>query len=60
MSSPVICQPTLRVNPGTSPHGPDCVSASFLGPELVAVLASSTRLSDLLKSIFRVIVAEVS
>jgi hypothetical protein len=51
--SPVRCQPTLRVNPG-----PDGVSACCLGPDLVAVLASSTRLSGLLKSLFRVIVAD--
>jgi hypothetical protein len=59
MSSPAICQPMLRVNSGASPHGPGSVSASCLGPDLVAVLANSTRLSDLLKSVFRVIVAEV-
>src|SRR5580704_16326828 len=59
MSAPVKCQPTLRVNSGASPRGPGSVSACCLGPELVAVLANSTRLSDLLKSVFRVIVAEV-
>ena len=54
-----MCQPTLRVNSGASPHGPGSVSACCLSPDLIAVLASSTRLSDLLKSVFRVIVAEV-
>ena len=59
MSAPVICQPTLRVNSSVSSHGPGSVSACCLGPDLVAVLASSTRLSDLLKSVFRVILVEV-
>jgi len=52
--------PTLRVNSGASPHGPRSVSACCIGPELVAVLRSSTRLSDLLKPVFRVMVAEGS
>ena len=52
--------PTLRVNSGASPHGPGSVSACCIGPELVAVLASSTRLGDLLKPVFRVMVAEGS
>lgn len=60
MSSPVLCQPKLRVNSGASPHGPASVSACRLGPDVVAVIASSTRPSDLLKSVFRVIVADVS
>ena len=59
MSSRVLFKPTLRVNSGGSPPGPGSVSACCLGPDLVAVLASSARLSDLLKSIFRVVVAEV-
>jgi hypothetical protein len=60
MSSPVLCQPKLRVNSGVSPHGPGSVSACYLGPEFVAVLAGSTRLSDLMQSVFRVIVADVA
>jgi hypothetical protein len=54
-----MCQPTLRVNSGASPHETGSVSARCLGPDLVAVLASSARLSDLLKSVLRVMVAEV-
>jgi hypothetical protein len=57
---PVICQPTLRVDAGTSPHRLGSVSACCLGPDLVAVLASSTRQSDLLRSVFRVAVPEVA
>jgi len=56
MSSPVKCQPTLRVNSGAFPHGPGSVSACGLDPELVAVLASTTQPSE---SVFRVIVAAV-
>jgi hypothetical protein len=59
MSSPVICPPTLRVNSGGSPHGPSGVSACGIGPELVAVLASTAQPSDVLKSVFRVVVAAV-
>jgi hypothetical protein len=59
MSSPVRCQPTLRLNSGPSEHGTGSVSACCLGSDLVAFLASSTRLNDLLKSVFRVMVAEV-
>jgi hypothetical protein len=58
MNSPVICQPTLRVNSGPSPQGPGSVSAC-LGPDLVAFVASCARPGDLLKSIFRVTVAQV-
>jgi hypothetical protein len=58
MSSPVICQPTLRVNADGSLHGLSSVSACGLGPPLVAVLASAT--NDLLKSVFRVVVADVA
>ena len=60
MSSQAICRPTLRVNSDSFPNGPSGVSACCLGPDLVAVLTSSTRLGDLLKSVFRVIVAEVA
>ena len=59
MSSAVICQPTLRVNSDGSPHGADSVSACCPGADLVGVLASSTQPCDLLKSVFRVIVAAV-
>jgi hypothetical protein len=53
------CQPTLRLNSDPSPHGSGSVSACGLGTDLVAFLASCTRPCDLLKSIFRVTVAQV-
>jgi hypothetical protein len=49
---------TLRVNSDHSPHGPRSVSAC-LGPELVSFLASCARPGNLLKSIFRVTVAQL-
>jgi hypothetical protein len=58
MSSPVECQPTLRVNSVASPDTQGSVSVCRLTPDLVAALADTSRLSDLLKSAFRVIVAE--
>jgi hypothetical protein len=60
MSSPAICHPTLRVNSGASLHRPGSVSACCLGSGLFAVLSNSTTLSDLLKCVFRVTVAEIS
>jgi hypothetical protein len=59
MNSPVMCQPTLRVNSDPSQHGSGSVSACCLGADLVAFLRSCTRPGDLLKSIFRVTVAQV-
>ncbi len=59
MNSPATCQPTLRVNSDPPPHGSGSVSACCLGPDLVALLTSCTRPCDLLKSIFRVTVAQV-
>ena len=58
MGAPVISHPTLRVNPGGSLHEPCSVSACRLSQGLTAVLAASGRPSDLLKSVFRVVVAE--
>jgi hypothetical protein len=57
-SLPVTGRPTLRVNPAHSPRGSGGVNACCLDPELVAFLARSTRPGDLLKSIFRVTVAQ--
>jgi len=57
MNSPLICQPTLQVSSDPSEHGSGSVGVCCLGPDLAAFLASSTRLADLLKSIFRVTVA---
>jgi hypothetical protein len=48
----------LRVNGGASPHGSGSVSACCLGPKLIDLLSSSSRLRQLLKPVFRVIVAE--
>src|SRR5262249_21606252 len=59
MSSPATCRPTLRVNSNPSLHEPGSVSACSLGADLVAVLANSTRLSDLLRSVFRVTITAV-
>ena len=47
----------LRVNSGSSADGPGNVSACGLDPDLVALLASSKQMSDVLKSVFRVTVA---
>jgi len=58
MSSPLLCQPTLRVNSDFSPHSPGSVSACCLGPDLVSFLASYAPPGDLLKSVFRVTVAQ--
>jgi hypothetical protein len=60
MNSPLICQPTLRVNPDSFEHGLCSVSVCSLGSDLAASLASSMRLHDVLKSIFRVTVAQTS
>ena len=57
-SLPVTGRPTLRVNSAHSPRGSGGVSACCLDPELVAFLARSTRPGVLLKSIFRVTVAQ--
>lgn len=57
MNSTAISQPTLRVC-DPSLHGPGSVSACCLGPDVVAFLASSTEGGDLLKSTFRVTVAQ--
>jgi hypothetical protein len=56
--TPMTRQPALRVNSDPSPHGWGSVSACCLDPLLVAFLASCTRPRDLLKSIFRVTVAQ--
>ena len=56
MNTPVLSQPTLRVNSDSPPYGPSSVSVCCLGPDLVAVLASCPRPDDLLKSIFRLTV----
>ena len=60
MNAQVICQPKLRVNSDPSPHGSIGVSACCLGPDVLGFLASCTRPCDLLKSIFRVTVAQVT
>lgn len=57
MNSPVICPPILRFDSPPSP-GMATVSACCLAPDVVAALASSPQVTDLLKSVFRVIVAE--
>ena len=58
MNSSVRVQPTIRVNTDASAPGPGSISVCCLGPDLLAFLGSSARLGDLLKSIFRVTVAQ--
>jgi hypothetical protein len=58
MNSPVICQPTLRLNSDASPRAAGRVTACCLDPDLVAFLSRCARPDDLLKSVFRVKVAQ--
>src|SRR6516165_2171201 len=58
MQAQLTGRPKLRVDSDRSPHRPGRVSVSTLAPELVAFLRSCTPPGDLLKSIFRVAVAE--
>jgi hypothetical protein len=59
VSMPMSRQPTLRVNSDPFPHGSGSVSACGLRPDCVAFLASCARPCDLVRSIFRVAVAQV-
>ena len=54
----IVCQSALRLNTDGSPDGEASVSACSLDPNLVACLRSPSWSGDLLKSIFRVTVAE--
>lgn len=56
MSSAPQRRPTFRFD--ASPRGSGSVSACCLGPELAAALASTAGPSELLKSVFRVTVAQ--
>lgn len=56
MRSAPQCQPTFRFDP--SPLGSGSVSACRLGPDLAAAIANTAGLSELLKSVFRVTVAQ--
>jgi hypothetical protein len=58
MNLPTTSQPALRVNSGPSPHGRGTVRVCSLGSDLVAFLASYAQRDALLKSIFRVTVAQ--
>jgi hypothetical protein len=60
MNSLMTCQPTFRVSSNPSPYGPGSVSICCLGPDLLAFLGSRARPGDVLKSIFRVTVAQSS
>jgi hypothetical protein len=60
VNSPVLCQPTLRVNSDPSSLGPGSVTVCCLGPDLAAFLASYAQPGELLKSIFQVSVAQAS
>ena len=55
----VIGQPTLRINSDAASPELTSVSACGLAADFVASLASCARLGNLLKSVFRVTVAEV-
>ena len=52
-----VCQPRLQVSSDRSPHGPS-VSVCFLAPDLIAFLRSCSRADELLRSVFRVTVAQ--
>jgi hypothetical protein len=56
----MTCKPTLRVNRDPSQHGPSSVSACCLGSDVVGFLANSSQPDQLLRSIFRVTVAQES
>ena len=56
MSSAAVRRPRLRFD--ASPHGVGSLIACCLPPDLAAALASTTRPSELLKSTFRVTVAQ--
>ena len=58
MSLSRASQPMLRVNTGTSVHESGSVSACCLGPDLIAALARTDKVPDLLQSVFRVNVAQ--
>lgn len=60
MNTPMTRQPTLRVGSDPSPYGPGSVSVCCLGPDLLGFLGSSARPGDVLKSLFRVTVAQAS
>jgi hypothetical protein len=57
VNSSVACQPIFRVNSASSVHRPVSVSVS-LSPDWIEFLRSSRRPDELLKSVFRVTVAE--
>jgi hypothetical protein len=56
----VISQPTIHVNSNPSQHGPGSLNVGCLGPDLFAYIRRSARPADVLKSIFRVTVAQDS
>jgi hypothetical protein len=58
MNSPAVWNPKLRVDSNPSLHRPGSVTVCGLSPDIVASLASCTRPDDLLKSMFRVTVAQ--
>jgi hypothetical protein len=57
MNLPVTCQPRLQVYHDSSPHGPS-MSVCSLDPDLVAFLKNCKQPDELLKSVFRVTVAQ--
>jgi hypothetical protein len=51
-------KPTLQVNFGLSHSGPGSVSVRCPGPDVLALFEGESRSSDLLKSVFRVVVVQ--
>jgi hypothetical protein len=58
MNSSITCQPAIRIEPGVSQTGPDSVTVSRLHSDLLRQLANGAEPHDLLKSVFRVTVAQ--
>lgn len=60
MNSTAISQPTLRVNSDPSLHEPVSVSVCGLDPDIISFVRSYTQPDELLKTVFRVTVAQLS
>jgi hypothetical protein len=58
MNSPVLSQAMVRFNSASSPYRPASVSVCSLSQDVIACFGCSERTGDLLKSIFRVTVAQ--
>jgi hypothetical protein len=56
----MVSPPTIQINSGPSLPGPENIRVGCLDSDLLAFLRSSSRLADVLKSIFHVTVAQTS